>query len=244
MSNEIQKLHDMDAIEQALVNGDLKSLSTPERVAYYRNVCESLGLNPLTKPFEYVNLNNKLQLYATKNCTDQLRTLRNVSITKLETEITDTHVIVTAHATDGTGRMDTDIGMVGKLSMNGDVANATMKAVTKAKRRVTLSLCGLGMLDETEIATIPGARVEPLEPVVAIVAPAPVERTEAENKAAALAWLLKFGERIAFSNAEQKGIVRAAKLAGFTDDDISAAKSTAEMVKAVVGALYMEMPKI
>ena len=30
-----------------------------------------------------------------------------------------------------------------------------MKAETKAKRRVTLSLCGLGILDETEIDTVP-----------------------------------------------------------------------------------------
>jgi len=36
-----------------------------------------------------------------------------------------------------------------------------MKAVTKAKRRLTLSLCGLGWLDETEVETIPTA-----EPVV------------------------------------------------------------------------------
>ena len=32
-----------------------------------------------------------------------------------------------------------------------------MKAETKAKRRVTLSLVGLGMLDETETVTIPDA---------------------------------------------------------------------------------------
>ena len=34
------------------------------------------------------------------------------------------------------------------------LANAIMKAETKAKRRVTLSICGLGMLDETELETI------------------------------------------------------------------------------------------
>jgi hypothetical protein len=33
-----------------------------------------------------------------------------------------------------------------------------MKAVTKGKRRLTLSLCGLGWLDETEVQTIPDAR--------------------------------------------------------------------------------------
>ena len=43
---------------------------------------------------------------------------------------------------------------IGKLK--GDVlCNAIMKAETKAKRRVTLSVCGLGFLDESEIETIP-----------------------------------------------------------------------------------------
>jgi hypothetical protein len=40
-------------------------------------------------------------------------------------------------------------------------ANAMMKAETKAKRRVTLSICGLGMLDETEVETIPSAQPNP-----------------------------------------------------------------------------------
>jgi hypothetical protein len=45
-------------------------------------------------------------------------------------------------------------------TLKGDaLANALMKCETKAKRRVALSLAGLGWLDETEIATIPGARV-------------------------------------------------------------------------------------
>ena len=33
-----------------------------------------------------------------------------------------------------------------------------MKAETKGKRRVTLSICGLGMLDETEVGSIPDAQ--------------------------------------------------------------------------------------
>jgi hypothetical protein len=37
---------------------------------------------------------------------------------------------------------------------------AFLKAETKSKRRVTLSICGLGMLDETEVETIPGAVVQ------------------------------------------------------------------------------------
>nr|MBA2706681.1 hypothetical protein [Gemmatimonadaceae bacterium] len=53
-----------------------------------------------------------------------------------------------------------DIGVVTMGALKGDaLANALMKAVTKAKRRVTFSICGLGTLDETELETIPGTRV-------------------------------------------------------------------------------------
>jgi len=46
-------------------------------------------------------------------------------------------------------------------TLKGDaLASALMKAETKAKRRVTLSIAGLGWLDETELATIPGVRTD------------------------------------------------------------------------------------
>ena len=51
-------------LEQVLVNGNLSSLTPDQRVSYYNQTCESLGLNPMTKPFEYITLNGKLTLYA------------------------------------------------------------------------------------------------------------------------------------------------------------------------------------
>jgi len=45
-------------------------------------------------------------------------------------------------------------------TLKGDaLANTLMKCETKAKRRVTLSLAGLGWLDETELAIIPGVSI-------------------------------------------------------------------------------------
>ena len=67
------------AVENLLL-GDLSKLTTTERVAYITRVCESLGLNPLTKPFEYILLNGRLRLYATKDCTEQLRKVHGVSV--------------------------------------------------------------------------------------------------------------------------------------------------------------------
>lgn len=145
-------------MERVLVVGDLAQLTAQERVSYYRSVCESLGLNPLTKPFDYITLNGKMTLYAKKDAADQLRKNNGVSIGKPDIQFVDDLVLVTVTGTDKTGRSDSDIGVLRKNSMGGDVSNAIMKAVTKAKRRLTLSLCGLGWLDETEVETIPDAK--------------------------------------------------------------------------------------
>ncbi|EKZ8884847.1 hypothetical protein AAIJ33_000903 [Campylobacter coli] len=161
MSNEVvlkeeNKLEiNFNPYELALVKGDLSKLSDVERASYVKILCESLGLNMLTKPFEYIVLNGKLTLYANKSATDQLRQIRKVSITKTEVAQVGDIYMVTAYAATPDGRTDCDTGALNIKNLGGDnLANAIMKAITKAKRRVTLSICGLGMLDESELETI------------------------------------------------------------------------------------------
>ena len=160
---------DARVIEQVLLGGDLSKLSSEQRTAFYNRVCETLGLNPLTQPFAYLRLNGKEILYAKKDATEQLRMIHGVSIT----EVTSQHIgdvfVVTAKAQNARGRTDASTGAVAIGNLKGEaLANALMKAETKAKRRVTLSICGLGMLDETETETIrtdpPPLVVEPTQP--------------------------------------------------------------------------------
>jgi hypothetical protein len=163
------------AAEQVLIRGDLGSLTHAERARYYIRVCQSLGLNPLTKPFDYIVLNGKLTLYALKACTDQLRFIHGVSVSVVGHKEDDGLLTVHVRARMPNGRQDEDFGVVSLPdTMKGDTrANAIMKAITKAKRRCTLSLCGLGMLDETEIETIPekAKRVPPTKPQTVMPAP-------------------------------------------------------------------------
>ena len=145
-------------LERVVVGGDLSKLSPTERLAYYRDVCESVGLNPLTRPFDYLTLNGRMVLYAKRDATDQLRSIHKVSVHKMEKERFDDLFVVTAYARDKEGREDSSTGAVSIANLKGEaLANAIMKAETKAKRRVTLSLCGLGLLDETEVASVPDA---------------------------------------------------------------------------------------
>lgn len=151
-------------LERVVVGGDLSKLSAQERMQYYAATCASVGLNPVTRPFEYIYLQGKMSLYARKEATDQLRDLHNVNVTKIERELVKDaeegdFYAVTAYATNARGRSDSSLGIVYLSGKHGDDrANAMMKAETKAKRRVTLSLCGLGVLDESEIDVPAGAQ--------------------------------------------------------------------------------------
>jgi hypothetical protein len=153
-----------DIMERVIAAGDLSKLTPTDRTRYYNAVCQSVGLNPFTRPFEYLALNGKLVLYARKDATEQLRRINQISIRKLEKEQEGDLYIVTAYARAPDGREDMDMGAVSTKGLAGDaLVNARLKAVTKAKRRVTLSICGLGFLDETEVETIPGARMLPIK---------------------------------------------------------------------------------
>lgn len=147
-------------IEDVLIRGDLSKLTEQQRTEYYMRVCQSVGLNPLTRPFDYLVLNGKLQLYARRDACDQLRYIHGISIDLPSEEFKNGLYTVHARASNKDGRHDEDLGSVPfPDNLKGEAAsNAILKAVTKAKRRVTLSICGLGFLDETEVSDIPGAK--------------------------------------------------------------------------------------
>jgi len=145
-------------LEKVLVEGNLEALSPTERLQYYDAVCKSVGLNPLGKPFDYIRLSNKLQLYAKKEATDQLRFKHHISVRFTAREWMGEAYVVTAQASMPDGRTDESTGAVWMQGLKGEAySNNLMKAETKAKRRVTLSIAGLGMLDDSETDSILGA---------------------------------------------------------------------------------------
>lgn len=184
MNQELATNNGAEIIERVVIAGDLSKLSAVDRVAYYRATCDSLGLNSLTKPFEYIELSGKLTLYATRTATDQLREMKRISLRPVRKELnTELNIyVVEVEATTPDGRTDFATGVVsiakedgtwessqsGKRFFKGngqwkqfrgdDLANAIMKAETKAKRRATLSVCGLGWMDETEVETVATAQ--------------------------------------------------------------------------------------
>jgi hypothetical protein len=140
-----------------------------------------MGLDPFTKPFDILRLNGKEVLYCTRSGTQQLNKLHKVShlITSRDTNAEAGVYIVTSKASLPDGRCTESIGAVNIAGLKGEMyANAIMKAETKAKRRATLDLLGLGVLDESEAESIPNATTVALQTMVEALPQMEVESVE------------------------------------------------------------------
>jgi hypothetical protein len=166
---------------QLILQGDLSKLSANDKVRYYNGYCERMGLDPFTKPFDILRLNGKEVLYCTRSGTQQLNKLHKVShlITSRDTNAEAGVYIVTSKASLPDGRCTESIGAVNIAGLKGEAyANAIMKAETKAKRRATLDLLGLGVLDESEAESIPNASTVALQTMVEALPQMEVEAVE------------------------------------------------------------------
>jgi hypothetical protein len=159
---------DENIISSIVINGDISKLTPQQKVDYYRHFCERLGLDPLSQPFKLLRLNGREILYCDRTGAQQLNKIHKVSHEIKARETVSGCYVVTAQATTPDNRHTESIGAVPIDNLRGDsLCNAMMKAETKAKRRATLDLLGLGILDETETESIPNA-----QPVEAPTVPA------------------------------------------------------------------------
>jgi hypothetical protein len=156
-------------LEKVIIKNDFSQLTPLEKVQHIKNVCRTLGLNPLTKPIQLISFKGKEVPYFTKDATEQLRKINNISLSITDTKMIDDVYVVIVEASTRDGRKDSATGSIVIGNLKGeDKANALMKAETKAKRRVTLSICGLGFIDESEADSIPLAKkIDPyVEPAI------------------------------------------------------------------------------
>lgn len=152
-------------LEKIIIGKNIACLSPKEKVRYVLSLCSCVGLNPLTHPIQIIEFDGKEIPYFTKDATEQLRKMHNVSITSIETKVVGNICVATAFAETPDGRKDCSTGAVSLRGKDGGMlsgkplSNAMMIAETKSKRRVTLSICGLGFMDESELEGLPGAKV-------------------------------------------------------------------------------------
>lgn len=199
MKNELMQLSS-EIVSSIILNNDLSVLSKEQRVQYVGYRCQKAGLDVAGSPFNLIpNKEGKLFLYANKEAAAQLNQLRSLSpvVSKEEFLMDNTIYKVTYKVTEN-GRATEDCGAVGLVKikkMNGqpdeirklspdEVADAIMKAHTKAKRRAILTHCGIGTndLDDTP-AIVAESPKEEIKHTEAIVKDVPKEIPEAKKKA-------------------------------------------------------------
>lgn len=176
-----------EIVKDVTLTDDLSNLTQEQRWEYYQKVCVAYGLDPLTRPFSFIRFDDsgKLKLYALRSATDQLRKIHNISVSIVRQENFNGLVyMMTARAKDADGRIDEAIGSVplcddyGNFLSPRQISNAIMTCQTKAIRRATLSICGVSMMDETEVIDIPNTSTKSPEQLLDSPTTNPVENTE------------------------------------------------------------------
>lgn len=162
-SNEVARVVDVEPVSKELIaniilNNDLKKLTPEQKLDYYYAFCSRLKMDPATRPFQLLEIKGKQTLYCDRSGAAQLNKLYNITHECVETkEFRDCYMVI-MKASDAK-HSTVSVGVVSLKGLSGeDLANAIMKAETKAKRRSTLDLMGLGVLDISEIESIKDAK--------------------------------------------------------------------------------------
>lgn len=158
---------DEKLLAKIVQSGNLAYLSESDRLIYYFSYCRQLGLNPLSRPFDYIQEgegeNLKITLYPNTQAASQLRDKRNVSTRILKEEIllNDEIYSVCVEARIGdrteeaTGKVGIKLDKYGKPLSGEAKAKLMKKAETQARRRATLAIVGLDAIgDEDRRASI------------------------------------------------------------------------------------------
>lgn len=130
---------------------DTSALTPDQRHAVLAGLSKALGLNPLSQPVIFLKTQGREVAYVTKVGTDQIasrlrlrrKTIQGPDVRKIHgRDLVFCQVEVTAP--DGRSEMSTATLPI------GDIVTDLMKCETKAKRRATLSIAGLGLLSEDD----------------------------------------------------------------------------------------------
>jgi hypothetical protein len=139
------------ALAHVLGTGDLYQLTNAQRVAHYLNLCRSVGLSPLSRPYQWIAFKESedtpavLTLYFKPTAAAQALRNNHISVHFPRREIVGELFVVEAHGTAPDGREGVGtkyVPLTGKFGRLKDrrLANALMSAETGALRRLALNM--------------------------------------------------------------------------------------------------------
>lgn len=142
------------------VEGNGFTLNEADRTFYLQQYCKHLGLSPIGEPLRWHSSYNKktgqtvMTVYATSKASKQLIEKNKISIKRTDRWDDSENYYVEVEASIG----EQKVVNAGFCAKNGFLSsgNAQIASYTKAMRRAVLTICGTGLLDETEIETMSG----------------------------------------------------------------------------------------
>lgn len=142
-----------DEIQSVLTRdgGRCDKLSIDQQAEYKNYLCAKIGVSPTLQPIDLIPTKNGLRPYLNRGAAELIRDTRKISITDIELTEQNGMYVVVCKLRDLNGRIDCDMGVNPKNGTQKspmEPHNSLMKAVTKAKRRATLSMCSLGAIIE------------------------------------------------------------------------------------------------
>lgn len=159
---------EIQAIIDKVNSKGLGVLNSNEYAAYYRHVCDMYGLDASLQPLERIKFRGgKDTLYATRKASEYLIKKHKLTVRVIDERQYGEAIKVTARIKNPETGQFIDSWGAAVLGKGSELENAILKAHTKAVRRGVLTLCGLGMLDESEtenIATEPIKQAAPPPP--------------------------------------------------------------------------------
>lgn len=148
-----------ETIEKAL-GGDLSPLSPSQRSQYYLARCASMGLDPASKPLDWITFQGKLACYPNVGAAAQLADKRNIQVDLGEIRREDGMLVCRGRGKTPSGRVAERTAYLDVGNAKGqDLANLFMKLESKTFRRVIAALTGWAAADAEEMIEQGGRRV-------------------------------------------------------------------------------------
>ena len=204
----------------AQMNKRTHLLTDPEKKDMYNKMCQVYNVPVDIAPLDFVQIKDKATkkvfaefLYANSTCTKYIMARDGLSSRVVRRDIDANDAVFIVEVSKG----DRSVEGVGAKSLKGAAydtrTNSIMHAHTKAERRAVLTYSGMGILDESEISSIPNA------------APAPAGERVADSVEAAEAKPVPMPARTIEPEPVRESSHR------FTSSDVPALKKAAKILR-------------
>lgn len=156
------------AAVKAQLHNDWSKVSEDDKLKCVLAMCKVLNIPTPMNPFRFIDMKGKTVLYATKECAELIAERNKISVNVVNKYLDKEQniYVVEVRALMPQGRTFDNFAALSVAGLSGEArANAMMKCISKAIRRVVFASVGLSAMDETDIPQNGGNYAPSPEPV-------------------------------------------------------------------------------